>query len=70
MASKFVYTLERKKNNGKKVVINKIRTKTRLSSQEFLSVYNSLWKEGPVVHYQNPDSQLRHYKAVNEEQNP
>jgi hypothetical protein len=69
MASKFVYTLKRK-NENKNKVIDKIKTQTRLSSQEFLDVYNSIWKEGPPVHYQNPDSRVRYYKAVNEEQNP
>ena len=35
--------------------INKIKNEERLSSKEFLEVYDNLWKEGPGVKYQAPD---------------
>jgi hypothetical protein len=28
----------------------------RLSSQEFLKMYDTMWREGPRTEYQNPDS--------------
>jgi len=31
----------------------------RLSSAEFLKVYNGLWREGPRVKYKNPDAWIR-----------
>jgi hypothetical protein len=43
---------------------NKIQKQKRLSSKEFLSVYNSLWKEGPAVKYQNPDERVRHFQLL------
>jgi len=73
-SNKFICALKSKKNkrNNKKrpEVINKIQQEKRLTSQEFLNVYNSLWKEGPEVHYQNPDSRVRHFQKINDEQNP
>lgn len=48
----------------------KIQKQKRLSSKEFLSVYNSLWKEGPAVKYQNPDERVRHFQSLNGSQNP
>lgn len=35
------------------VVIGKIENKKRLSSKEFLKGYETIWKEGPTVNYQN-----------------
>ena len=49
---------------------NKIQKQKRLSSNEFLSVYDSLWKEGPKVQYQNPDARVRHFQSITEYQNP
>jgi hypothetical protein len=52
-------------NDDKEMVkaINKIQEQRRLSSQEFLSIYNSLWKAGPTVKYQNPDAQVRQLQS-------
>ena len=36
--------------------LDKIQRQKRLSSDEFLKVYDTLWKEGPAVKYQNPDA--------------
>ncbi len=49
-------------NDNKKIAlaVSKIEKQKRLSSQEFQSIYNSLWKEGPSVQYQNPDARLRY----------
>jgi hypothetical protein len=73
-SNKFIFALKKKKSkyNNKKEpgVIDKIQHKKRLSSQEFLNVYSSLWKEGPAVQYQNPDSRVRDYQKINDEQNP
>jgi hypothetical protein len=35
--------------------LDKIERLERLSSEEFLKLYDTLWKEGPPVKYQNPD---------------
>ena len=46
-------------NNGDKEMfrtINKIQKQKRLSSNEFLKVYNLLWKKGPTVLYQSPEA--------------
>ena len=50
--------LNKKSNKLKKDnvdVVNKLRKKERLSSDEFWSVYNSIRQEGPEVKYQNPN---------------
>jgi len=59
-------------NNDKIMVkaANKIQKQKRLSSNEFLSVYDSLWKEGPKVQYQNPDERIRHFQSIIKYQNP
>ena len=36
--------------------IDKIQRQKKLSSSEFLKVYNLLWKKGPTVLYQNPET--------------
>jgi hypothetical protein len=36
--------------------ITKIQNRKKLSSQEFLKVYDTIRKEGPKTSYQNPDS--------------
>jgi hypothetical protein len=36
--------------------ISKIQNRKKLSSQEFLKVYDTLRKEGPKTAYQNPNS--------------
>jgi len=37
-----------------KIIINKLKKQKKLSSDEFLLVYNSIWQKGPEVKYQNP----------------
>ncbi len=37
----------------------KIEKEKKLSSKEFLEVYNSLWKAGPAIRYINPDCRIR-----------
>jgi len=34
----------------------KIQNHKRLSSQEFLKVYDTIWQEGPKTFYKNPDA--------------
>ena len=55
-------------NNDDETVVkaaDKIQKQKRLSSNEFLKVYDSLWKEGPTVKYQNPDARVRHFQSIN-----
>jgi phage-related minor tail protein len=35
--------------------IAKMRSQIRLSSQEFLKVYDTMWQEGPRVKHETPD---------------
>jgi hypothetical protein len=37
----------------------KIENQKRLSTKEFQKVYESIWKEGPKVKYQNPGAKER-----------
>jgi peptidoglycan hydrolase CwlO-like protein len=55
---KMLKALKSKKNKDKKTIqaIKKIEKQKRLSSEEFIKVYDSLWKNGPSVKFQNPDS--------------
>jgi hypothetical protein len=39
--------------------MTKIQNHKRLSSQEFLKVYDTIWKEGPKTVYQHPDNWRR-----------
>jgi seryl-tRNA synthetase len=57
-SDKLLKTLKSKKNKDKKIMraITKMERQKRLSSEEFTKVYNSLWKDGPSVKFQNPDS--------------
>ena len=60
-------------NNDDETIVkaaDKIQKQKRLSSNEFLKVYDSLWKEGPAVKYQNPDARVRHFQLINDSQNP
>jgi hypothetical protein len=36
--------------------ISKIERQERLSSKEFLKIYDSMWKEGPTTKSNSPDS--------------
>ena len=54
-------------NNGDKEMfrtINKIQKQKRLSSDEFLKVFNLLWKKGPTVLYQNPEAVDFHFQSI------
>jgi hypothetical protein len=35
--------------------MNKIRKEEHLESNDFMKIYEILWKEGPKVQYKNPD---------------
>lgn len=48
----------------------KIKKQKRLSSQEFLKVYNTLWQEGPTIQYQNPDVRVREHQSLNNTPDP
>jgi hypothetical protein len=37
-------------------VLYKMEREERLSSKEFIKLYDDLWKEGPLVKYQSPDA--------------
>jgi hypothetical protein len=50
-------------------VMNKIQRQKRLSSHEFQSVFDSLWKEGPAVQYLNPDGRVRDVQSLSNHQN-
>lgn len=43
--------------------MSKIQKQKRLSSEEFLEVYDSLRCEGPQMKYLNPDGQFRELKS-------
>jgi uncharacterized protein (UPF0335 family) len=57
-SEKLLKALKSMKNNDRKIMraIAKIEKQKRLSKEEFTKVYNSLWKEGPPVKFQHPDS--------------
>jgi hypothetical protein len=67
---KLLETLNRSKTNdkeGKKKIkaIGKIQRQKRLSTEEFLKVYDTLWKEGPEVKYQSPDEWRKPGESTN-----
>jgi hypothetical protein len=35
--------------------VAKMKQRKRLSSEEFLKVYDTLWQQGPTTKYQTPD---------------
>jgi hypothetical protein len=43
--------------------VSKTTRKKRLSSNEFLKTFDSLWKEGPMVSYKNPEVRVREFKV-------
>lgn len=45
---------------GTPKVIAKKRKQKRLTSEEFLRIYEILWEEGPKVKYVNPDNWVEH----------
>ena len=48
-----------KPDNEMLQVIGKIQEQKRLSSKEFLKVHDAIWKDGPKIRYQCPDSWSR-----------
>ena len=50
--------------------INKIQKQKRLSSTEFLRVFNLLWKKGPSVLYQNPEARDLHLQSIKSRPEP
>ena len=42
----------------------KMRKQKRLSSQEFLKVYDNIWQQGPTTKYQTPDSWTNHKNRI------
>ena len=67
---KFIEVLKGLKNKDSEDEIlseamDKIQTQKRLSSEEFLKVYDALWKEGPEVKYQTPDAWRNHEEKSN-----
>jgi hypothetical protein len=44
--------------------MTKIEGQKRLSSKEFLKVYDALRQEGPIAKYQNPDTWVRNLQAT------
>jgi hypothetical protein len=75
LLDKVINTLNRKdadKLDDKELslAITKMQKQKRLSSKEFLEVYNSLRQEGPTIQYQNPDARVRELQSLNQEPNP
>ncbi len=59
--NRLLETLKRSKNGNKPDdetlrAVAKIQEHKRLSSQEFLKVYDAIWQEGPKTEYKNPDN--------------
>jgi hypothetical protein len=52
---------QKEENSNKETLqaIGKIQNQKRLSSDEFLKIYETIWKEGPKIKYQSPDSWSR-----------
>ncbi len=46
----------------------KMENQKRLSTQEFQKVYETLWKEGPSIKYENIGSRERIARSVNQDQ--
>ena len=44
----------------------KIENQKRLSTQEILKVYETIWQEGPKVKYQNPGAKEREPQFINQ----
>lgn len=47
-------------------IVSKIEEKKRLSSEEFLKTYDSLWKDGPSISYNKPEVQHREFKPLSD----
>jgi len=46
----------------------KIENHKRLSNQEFQKIYETLWKEGPSIKYENIVSRERMSRSINQDQ--
>ncbi len=55
---------EKPKKNGMQVATKKGRQK-RLSTQEFLKGYDTIYQSGPQVKYQNPGLRERELQLIN-----
>ena len=47
----------------------KIENQKRLSTQEFLKIYETIWQEGPTIKYQNPGAKERQLQSVSNNPN-
>lgn len=58
--------VQKEENANKETLqaIGKIQNQKRLSSDEFLKVYETIWREGPKIKYQSPDSWSRPIEGV------
>ena len=59
--TRLLETLKRSQNGNKPDdetlrAMAKIQNHKRLSSQEFLKVYDAIWQEGPKIFYKDPDN--------------
>ncbi len=45
-------------------VMTKMKQQKRLSSEEFLKVYDTIWQQGPTTKYQTPDAWANHKNRV------
>ena len=59
--NRLLETLKRSKKGDKPDdetlrAISKIQEHKRLSSEEFLKVYDTIWQEGPKTGYKNPEN--------------
>ena len=68
-AKPIFFCLRRKQNANPEeeiaLAMVKFENQKRLSSEEFLKVYDALRQEGPVAKHQNPDTGIRHLQATN-----
>jgi hypothetical protein len=47
----------------------KIENQKRLSTKEFLKVYDAMWQAGPQINYQNPGARERELQLNNKNPN-
>lgn len=50
-------------------VVTKMENQKRLSSQEFLKVYETIWQNGPSITYQNPGAREREPQFITKNPN-
>ena len=55
----------RKKPDGEiSQATSKIESQKRLSTQEFLKVYEAIWQDGPSVNYHKPGAKERELRII------